>query len=410
MKDKTIIYIYNSFKDPLFQNLMYKYIQTLTDKGLAFYLITFEQPEYAISEDEKSEIKDSLLKKGITWKPFKHSTGRFLLLKKFYDLFSVFFTLLRWRLFGRAKNIFAFANVSASHSVIYSKLMGLKLFIYSYEPHAAFQVELGLWDSNSLKYKILNYFEKLAAQSASLVFTGTKYGVELIHSIAPKTLAYRLPTSVNENEFFYHKKQANEWLNKNGLTQKKVVLYLGNFGDLYYSPDKLITFYEGLYQIDNTYHFVVITSYSLPKIKNLIEASNIPSEAFYLDTKISYDDVKIIISASLVGMSIVPPLENQKYRSPTKVAEYLLCGLPFITCKGVSEDDLVAEEHHVGAVIDELSPQYAKHVDNQISNWLNDREGIRKKCREIGISYRGKSNVDKAFNNLLLPLLTKENA
>lgn len=405
MKNKTIIYIYNSFKDPLFQNLMYKYILSLTKKGFSFYLITFEQPEYEISRNEYSKIKEELKKQGIHWEAFQHSTGKFLLFKKLFDLLSVAFTIFKWSLVGDAKNIFAFANVAASHSVIYSVLLRLNLFVYSYEPHAEFQVELGLWKKTSMKFKILNYFEQKAAKKAKLIFTGTKHGVELVKSISPNTPVYRLPTSVDENDFYYRKEEAVQWRLDQGIANRKTVLYIGKFGDLYYEPNTLIDFYETLYQLDKSYYFIIVTSFDLQTIKKLILASSIPEDCFYLDQKISYEKVKILISASDLGMSIVPPLENQKYRSPTKVAEYLLCGLPYLTCKGVSEDDEIATLYNVGIVINDMSADYALITHEAINNWCSERDNIREKCREVGKLYRGKKNVDIAFEKYLIPLL-----
>ncbi len=405
MKSKSIIYIYNSFKDPLFQNLMYKYILSLTKKGYSFYLITFEQPEYAISKEDYVKIKEELKEQGVYWKAFKHNTGNYLLFKKLFDLLSVGFTICKWSLFGRAKNIFAFANVAASHSVIYSSLFRLNLFVYSYEPHAEFQVELGLWKKTSLKFKILDYFEKLAAKKAKLIFTGTKHGVELVKTISPHAAVYRLPTSVDENDFYYRKDKAIQWRIDHGTTHRKTVLYIGKFGDLYYQPKTLINFYESLYELDKSYYFIIVTSFNLTTIKELVSNSIIPNECFYLDQKISYEKVKVLISASDLGMSIVPPMENQKYRSPTKVAEYLLCGLPYLTCKGVSEDDEVALLHKVGIAIDDVSPDFAFITNYTLNKWCSDRENIRTQCREIGKIYRGKNNVDLAFEKYLIPLL-----
>lgn len=401
----SIIYIYNSFNDPLFQNLMYRYLDTLTSKNHLCYLITFEQPEFALTEEEYKLKKIELKKRGIVWKPATHSTGKFLLLKKLKDLVSVFFTILNWRLKG-TKNIIAFANVSASHSVIYSTIMGLRLFVYSYEPHAEFQVELGLWKPNSLKFKLLNYFEQLAAKKAHLIFTGTKYGVELVKSISPKTAVFRLPTSVDENEFQYRRIESENWKKEHQIQENKIVLYLGKFGDLYYEPKVLIKLYEALIQIDPSYFFIIITSYDLQKIKALINDSKTLVEShFYLDQRISYDQVKVMMSVADIGMSIVPPMENQKYRSPTKVAEYLLCGLPFITCQGVSEDDILGEKFDVGLGVKDITPDTAHLIDEKTNLWIKEADKVRTRCREAGISYRGKSNVDKAFEELLIPEL-----
>lgn len=400
MNKGIIVYIYNSFGDPLFQNLMLRYIQSLSGQGRSFYLFTFEQPQYALSADEQSKTKALLREKGIHWHPFRHRTGRYLLLKKLIDLLSVSFTIFRLKVMGKVDSIFAFANVAASQSVIYSLGLGLDLYIYSYEPHAEFLAELGLWEKSGLKYKTLNYFERLAAKKAKVVFTGTRFGVELIHSINPNTKAIRLPTSVDENDFYYREAASKQWRTSNQAIDRPVVLYIGKFGDLYYPMDKLISFYEALYALNKHYLFVIVTSLDMNLVDLYINKSVIPRKNFIIDQNIDNEMVKVLISAADVGMSIVPPMENQKYRSPTKVAEYLLCGLPYVTCKGVSEDDLVAIKEGVGVVIDDLDGQYASEVNQTIIKWRGNRESIRKKCRAVGVSYRGMSNVDKKFREV----------
>ncbi|MEO9967572.1 MAG: hypothetical protein ABJF11_17375 [Reichenbachiella sp.] len=397
MKKGCIVYIYNSFRDPLFQNLMLQYIKTLAKEGVRFHLITFEQPQYAIANEEQIEIKKTLAKEGIHWHPFVHRTGRFLIVKKLIDLLSVSLSILRLKLSSQVDSIFAFANVAASHSVIYSKLLGLNLYIYSYEPHAAFLAELGIWNVNGLKYRLLNFFERLAAKNAKVVFTGTKYGVELIQSISPNTKAVRLPTSVDEEEFRYRGDSAQAWKEENQVTQRDIILYIGKFGDLYYPIEKLVSFYEALHKLNSNYFFVLVTSLDLSIVHACIQRSTIPKDSFYIDQNVSNEMVKVLISAADAGMSIVPPLENQKYRSPTKVAEYLLCGLPYVTCRGVSEDDLVAEKEEVGVVISDLDATAAPVVHSAVQHWTQNRDLIREKCRAVGVSYRGKSNVDKVF-------------
>ncbi len=54
----VIVFVYNSYKDPLFQNLLLKYISTLSKKGsYRFDLVTFEQDDYKLTKGEIDQEK-----------------------------------------------------------------------------------------------------------------------------------------------------------------------------------------------------------------------------------------------------------------------------------------------------------------------------------------------------------------
>ena len=108
----TLLIIYNSFNDPLFKNLVYSYITTLSNqKFCKFNLITFEQKKYSISSINQTSIKSKLLKKGIIWYPLKFRTGKFLIIKKLINFFELFIFVNKIVKVNRPKLIFSFTNI-----------------------------------------------------------------------------------------------------------------------------------------------------------------------------------------------------------------------------------------------------------------------------------------------------------
>ena len=78
-----------------------------------------------------------------------------------------------------------------------------------------------------------------------------------------------------------------------------------------------------------------------------------------------------------------------------------MCGLPFITCKGISEDDLYATEHDVGIVIEELDRRYAELTHIQAGRYFEGpKEELRTRCRSTGIAYRGKAQLHGLFDQI----------
>lgn len=398
MKKECVVLIYNSFNDPLFQNLVYQYIITLTKTtDWKFHLITFEQPEYPISDLRKRELKEQLLKQGIYWYPKKHRTGSLLLVKKVLDFFSISRLLVKLRTEG-VQLLWAFTNISASIGFVYSTLLRMRLMIYSYEPHSQFMVELGLWKAASLKYKTLNYLEWKAGLKADVVLTGTKFMVRELKKRRAKGLICRAPTSVDENDFFPRKGARKEIERRHQIPIKnKIILYIGKFGGLYYSSE-IAAMFKNIEEKIEDVSFIVITQTKLSEVKSYFKEANFPVSKVILQNFIPYEDIKIYMSGSDLGISAVPPSPSQKYRSPTKVAEYLLCGLPYLTCRGVSEDDIYAERYGVGIVVEDFD-KISDKIDS-IKEILNQRNGMKGLCRKIGIQYRGKSNVMKLLHQL----------
>jgi hypothetical protein len=395
------VYIYNSFNDPLFKNLMYEYILTLSkNNDYIFYLITFEQPAYQLPKQEQDQIKRELQQKNIRWFPKKFHTGKFLLLKKMYDLLSVFLLIAYLKVFKSSNIIWAFANVAAAQCIVFSKVLNLKLIIYSYEPHSAFMLEVGQWRKGSLNYKILKVLEEYAGKEAAVVLTGTRYMVEKLKREGTKAKVYRAPTSVDETKFRFSLHDRLNFRQQHCLEDRIVILYLGKFGGLYYQ-EEIIEFFDALYKINPDYFLLIVTKDDHGRIRRWITQRDIDTKSFMITSSDNYQDTVKYISTADIGLNAIPPTPSQKYRSPTKIAEYLLCGLPFVTCKGVSEDDVYAVKYRVGIAVDDFSRLEAEKANLKIHALLTEGELVLKeRCRNVGLDYRAKSNIDKILTEL----------
>ena len=394
----AIVLIYHSYRDPLFQNLMLKYLRTLVkSQKMRFYLITFEQEQYALSDGKMRHEQRILRKNGISWYPVSYHAGSFIAIKKIVDLFQAIALIGKLRQLTKAKLLVTFTNLSASIGIICAHLFRLKMLVNCYEPHSDFLVELGIWRKGSLKHKISRWIELYAGKHADFVMASTKYVVDLLTNLKARGRVVRAPVSVDENEFFFKSKGRERIREIYGLKNRHVFLYLGKFGYLYYN-EEIAKLCKTLYnQIDDTF-FLIVTSNDHETIRNIFQKNGLPEGSFFVTGNLNYEEVKDYISAADIGLSAVPPTSSQKFRSPTKVAEYLLCGLPYITCEGVSEDDIYAKKYNVGAVVKSFHDNDILEGISPIRHLLNeDKAYLRKKCRNVGISYRGKSNIDHLF-------------
>lgn len=391
----TLVFIYNSFNDPLFQNLVLTYLKSLSKHNVGeFHIITFEQSQYEIDASERQNIGLELKAYNMVWHPMDFHTGKFLLLKKAYDFIRAFFLVMLIRIKYKTKVIFAFANVSAAFSIVFAKVFKMKMIVYSYEPHCDFLAELGYWSKSGLKFKILNRLEQLAGKSADYIMTGTKYMVERLVNAGAKGKIYRAPTAVDDEDFFFRAEGRNQVRTFLGVSDDTpVFLYMGKFGGLYYEKEVFHLFGFIKKYFPNAF-FLVVSGNDHTWINECFAEATIPDESYCVTGRLPFVDVKSYISAAEIGLSAVPPSDSQKFRSPTKVAEYLLCGIPYITCEGVSEDDIWALKENVGAVVKDFNQLDGQFIQ-QVSKLLNEnKDEQRNRCRNVGKAYRSKKRID----------------
>jgi hypothetical protein len=410
MKRKAVLlFIYNSFKDPLFQNILFSYIKAIQaqESDFSFHVITFEQPEYQISLDELPQIHTDLATSHVFWYPQTFHTGRLLMLKKAWDLMVSFYTVGKLHIRHRISLIFAFANVSAAFSLVLSRLFRMKLLIYSYEPHSEFMSELGVWSRKSIQYKSLSYLEEKAGAYADVILTGTRFMVERLQKRYGHNHVFRAPTGVDESFFRFAPEAREQLRHRFKIGSRKALLYLGKFGDLYYK-EEVVAFFSGLYQCDSNLFFMVVTRFDHEEVKGWFEKYSIPPDAYLITGNLPFEEVPAFMSAADIGISAVPPSPSQKFRSPTKVGEYLMCGLPIITCEGVSEDDLYAKGERVGIVVPYFEKRTGKASYPEVRDLLNENpDMLRQRCRQVGITYRSKAAVVNLITTQLRQLLNK---
>lgn len=397
-----LVLIYNSFRDPLFQNLMYRYLLRQSRENLHYHfdLITFEQRKYALTAEERRNTRILLASEGVEWHPLTYHSGAFMFIKKAWDFTNALVRVARIRLARRTKMIIAFANTSGSISLILSRLLKTKLMVYSYEPHSEFLAEFGIWKRNGWRFKVLNRLEQRLGKKAEYVLTGTRHMVETLQETAEGEV-YRAPSSVDEKMFAFSASERQRIRAHHRIGSKKVMIYAGKFEGIYYGQE-ITDFCAELHANDPNWFFFFVTPVAHHVVRAFCEASRLSSSSYIIDEAQGSDEMSAWLSAADVGLTAIPPYPHQRYRSPVKVGEYLLCGLPYITCRGVSEDDEWAERENVGVVVSEISRASAREAAEAIDHLLNeDRNCLRERCRKVGIAYRGRHNVDPLFDQIL---------
>ena len=100
-------------------------------------------------------------------------------------------------------------------------------------------------------------------------------------------------------------------------------------------------------------------------------------------TRCPHDEVPVYLSAADIGISFIRPAPSKVASSPTKIAEYLACGLPVVINGGVGDlDDLAAGSphvHRIPRVTEQALVDWASTIEFQV---IGSQE-VRAACREL---------------------------
>lgn len=387
---RHIVFVYNSMNDPLFKGNLLKILEFIHGtRGSLFFIVTFEQKAFYLSPAQKTELRASLRAQGMYWFPLTWHTapGVFKVLVKLYDL-AIGFLLVAWLRFRfGCRSIIGLSTVAGAFAFICAKVLGLRFYGYQYEPHSAFMLDFKLWSANSPSYKLLRWFERWSAQGARVLSTATDAWVAELSAIA-KGKVFKLPSCIDTEQFQFKAESRYELRLKYGVTHEKVIVYLGKFGGIYYSSE-VFELFKALYTARSGLKFWVLTGDPQEELRRAFLSAGIPEKDFHIG-RVSFEQVPAYLSAADLGIVTVPGLPSQRFRSPIKVGEYLCCGLPYLVCEGVSEDDYTAQRYDVGVVVRDFSAAEAVRVVPDIERlWQTDATELRERCRKAGLAYRG---------------------
>lgn len=399
---KIIIFLYNRLFDPTVQSNFWLFISNALkeqNSNYKFHVVSFENEKIPLTEEQKQKIQ-TWQDQGLEWSPLKWHAGKGIK-NKIYDIAQGLKKVMRLRLKGY-KYIMSLGSLAGSMSYLFSKWLGLRFYIHSYEPYSEFARDNKMFLENSLQFKVLNRLEKKSARSAAVIIATTRFmEMRLRDEWKFNTAFVKIPTVVDDKKFVFNQADRTSVRTRLGIPESAWVLYYpGKFGDLYYRQETALMF-RWLKELDSRFHFLVVTPHTKDEVYALFDSADVDRD-HYTIAHSSYEDIHIYASASDMGIIAVPPGPSKKFISNIKVGEYLCAGLPYLITRGVSEDYLYATEKKVGVVVDDFDERSIKAAYPEIKAYLEmNPEERRRHCREVGVDYRGFDKLNEQFRKAL---------
>lgn len=355
MKNTLFIFAYYSFKDPVFQSAVLPYLKAVQADNLRYVLLTWEQKQFPLSKKEIGQIEIELAQHNIIWKRTRWHSGSFKIVKKLFDFcYGLVYSLLLIFKY-RANKIFSEGFPGAVIGHYLSKISGKPHIVHTFEPHADYMLESGVWQASSWEYRFLKRMELPIANHAQHIITATSAYRDVLIQIGVKSTIHVIPSCINLADYKYdevYRKQIRALLKISD--DQIVIVYLGKVGGMY-MEDELFSFFAYCLAFDyKRFHFFLFTNQPQSSILKKLTEFSIPSKKI-LTRYLNKNEVSKYLSAADIAFCGIRPIPSRRFSSPIKNGEYWACGLPTLIPKGISDDFITVEKANIGKSFDNIS-------------------------------------------------------
>jgi glycosyltransferase involved in cell wall biosynthesis len=391
-----VIYIsYDGILEPLGQSQILPYLKGLSEKGIKFFLVSFEKLEYSKDSNRVIALRRELDSCGIKWFRLTYHK-RPPVLSTAYDIFLGFMLCASICLIKRPKLIHSRSYVASLIAWFLMKVFRMKFIFDMRGFWADERVEGMIWKSKNILYRSVKYIEKYLLKDADEIIVLTDKAKTILKDWGYGTVNVSvIPSCVDTSRFKFIEKSRMELRNSYGLTDKFVFMHTGSL-EYWYMKDKMLDYFKSCSEIFPKAHFIILSYDNHDKIRKLISDKNLDLKNFTI-MSVPFNRMPEYLSMADVGIFFITPVFSKSASSPTKFAEYLSCGLPVISNDRIGDIEGCVLNNNVGIIVrnfhdDEYKKSFKALID------LTQDKGLKERCRLTACNnFSHKSGVEKYY-------------
>ncbi|WP_137761294.1 glycosyltransferase family 4 protein [Pontibacter sp. SGAir0037] len=270
----------------------------------------------------------------------------------------------------------------------------------SFEPHADYMVESGVWSKYGLKYLFQKRWEQKQKLSASgLMPVAESYKYKLWQEEVPREKIMTVPCAVDLMLFQFDKTARIAVRERLGIAPEAIVgIYVGKYGGLYYEQEAF-HIYQKCFQFFPAFYLIILSPQEPTAIAQLINKNRLPAERIYT-AYVPHKEIPAYLSASDVAFATFKPGLSKIYLSPVKIGEYWANGLPVLLTEGVGDDSNIIKREGGGAVYNLAEEDSLDRALQEIQQMVGDATH-RERIPLLAKQYRSFDKVTKALQYFL---------
>lgn len=278
----------------------------------------------------------------------------------------------------------------------------LPLIVESFEPHADYMLESGVWRKNGLSYKMEAYFEAKIKQSADfLVTVSHNYQRHLTEAegLDPRKIAM-VPCYVQLEKFQYNEAKRLEFRQRIGAQSDEIVgVYAGKFGSIYYDEEAFDLFKRSYDFFGGKFRLVLLSPSPADELQAKLQNVGFPLDKAFITCAL-HEEVPAYLSAADFAFSPIKPADCRRFCSPIKDGEYWACGLPFLIPDGVGDDSDIIKQQGGGAIFDINNAASVQSALQRIASIIQ-RPDYRSEMRALALQHRHFDLQQRVYQHIL---------
>ena len=381
---RPVLYIsYDGLLEPLGRSQIVPYVRGLAKEGYRFIILSFEKPCDLLNVKACRDLSDLLEREGIEWKRLAYHKSPSVF-STFYDILAGSCCAFRFIKHRKCFFIHVRSYVPAMIALIVHKLLGTDFAFDMRGFWADERVEAGIWKPNGALYKTVKYLEKKFISKAKAIITLTEAAQEEIEknftSYNKTTYIDHIPTCVDLGKFGLYDRAASD---NAGVGSDLDMVYSGS-ASTWYMPRQIVEFYQrALASYKDTHLFIYTRE---PEIFTEIIQDGGLDRRLVAIKSVSYDDMPSHLQYAQVGLAFYKPGYSRKACCPTKIGEYLACGLAVVVTGGVGDIAEVLIGERVGIVVNDFTEKEYARAIGEVSMLVSE-PGFRRRCRAVAEKY-----------------------
>lgn len=381
---RALYICYFGLREPLVQSQVLPYLRELRAAGADIRLLTFEaDPKQSWTPEAEAEWREKLRSEGISWR-WRTYHKRPSLPATLYDIAIGGWTAAAWSRSERADIVHCRAHVAAAMGAICKRLTGARLLFDIRGFNAEEYVDAGNWEANGLKFRLTKKAERKLLAKADGFVVLTERARDILWPGSRETNGQEnpievIPCCVDIARFAEANAETRSRMRRElGLEGRRVLVYVGGLGG-WYLTEEMADFIATAHRQDPATFTMILTQSPTEPLTERLEKAGVAASDLLL-RKVSPADIPRYLSACDVALSFIKPCFSKQASSPTKLAEYLACGLPVVCNTGIGDVDAVLQEDKVGVLLNELSLDAYRQA-LEAADVLRQDAGLAERCR-----------------------------
>ena len=432
---RALYLTYDGLTDPLGQSQILPYLEGLSRDGNRFVVLSFEKPAAATPEAVAS-VEARCRRHGIVWRLLRYHK-RPTLVATLYDVARGLVVGRRLCRQYRPACLHARSDIPALIGLLLKRVTGAPLVFDMRGFWAQERVDGGLWREGSLVARLARHLERRLMAAADRLVVLTEAMAEALRRRGVTTPITVIPTCVDTNVFrptevsdeqeglaaplgaphrgapalgrlaslpytlqFASPSEANRrgpWpLRQSGRAARPscssfadgggghepILVYAGSLGTVY-MLEEMLRFAAEAFRLWGGGRLLLVSPQSRePFVAQAIARSGV-SAAQVECVRAAHAEVPSWIARADAGIAFYKPSPSVIGRYPTKVGEYLACGVPVVVNADVPDATRLVTTHRVGTVVQRFDAVAFRRAAEQLQQLMAEGAVLRQRCRRV---------------------------